>query len=149
MNDAHGATLGVWRVGRYRRAAGYAFAGLPSLGAASAWLTLLMHPGLNNLASAGEATAVSVGFAFFGWWTLLRVRPELTTDGIITVNPWGTHRLPWSSVSAVSLNGSGAQFHTADGFKYTSNALSNLGGWEPQEARFAAVMAIVRRQVRL
>ena len=49
----------------------------------------------------------------------------------------------------ISLSsGAGAHFHTPDGFKHTSFALSDLGGLEPQEDRFAEVMAIVRTQVR-
>ncbi|MCQ4084430.1 PH domain-containing protein [Streptomyces sp. RB6PN25] len=148
MDDTRGTVLGVWRLGMYRRAAGYAFAVLPAAAAMSTWLELLVHPDLSHLASAGEAMAFAVGFGLFGWWVLLRVRLELTTDGIVTVNPWGTQHLPWSGVSSVSLNGAGAQFHTLDGFKYTSFALSDLGGLEPQEDRFAEVMAIVRTQVR-
>ncbi|MFJ1610993.1 PH domain-containing protein [Streptomyces sp. NPDC088253] len=147
MDNTRGTVLGVWQLGLYRRAAGYAFAGLPGVGAATTWLKLLTHSDLSHLALAGEATAIAIGAGLFGWWGLLRVRLELTTDGIVTVNPWGTQRLPWSSVSAVSLNGSGAQFHTPDGFKYISSALSDLGGLEPQEDRFAEVLAIVRTQL--
>lgn len=138
----------MWRLGMYRRAAGCAFVVLPAAAAALTWLGLLAHPDLSHLASAGEATAIAIGFGLFSWLVLLRVRLELTIDGIVTVNPWGTQRLPWAGINSVSLSGAGAHFHTPDGFKHTSFALSDLGGLEPQEDRFAEVMAIVRTQVR-
>ncbi len=76
----------------YRRAAGYAFAGLPAVAAASTWLELPVQPNLSHLASAGEATAIAFGFRLFGWWGLLRVRLELTTDGIVKVNKFAPHK---------------------------------------------------------
>ncbi|MET7898949.1 hypothetical protein [Streptomyces mirabilis] len=148
MDDTNSSVLEVWRVGPYRRAMGYALAGLPAAATVVTWLDVLVHPDLSHLASAGEATAIALGFGLFAWWGLLRVRLELSTDVIVMVNSWGTQRLPWAGVSAVSLNSSGAQFRTHDGFKYRSEALSNLGGLEPQDDRFAEVMAIVRTKLR-
>ncbi|MFD8132458.1 MULTISPECIES: hypothetical protein [Streptomyces] len=148
MDDTYGGVLGVWRFGPYRRGTGYALAGLPAAAAVVTWLDVLVHTDLGHLASACEATAVAVGFGLFSWWCLLRVRLELATDVIVMVNSWGTQRLPWSGVNAVSLNGSGAHFHTRDGFKHRAEALSDLGGLEPQDERFAEVMAIVRTQLR-
>ncbi|MGW5479170.1 hypothetical protein [Streptomyces sp. NPDC004008] len=148
MDDTNGSILGAWRVGPYRRAMGYALAGLPAAATVVTWLDMLVHPDLRHVASAGEATAIALGFGLFAWWGLLRVRLELTSDVIVMVNSWGTQRLPWSDLSAVILNNSGAQFHTHDGFKYRAEALSNLGGLEPQDDRFAEVMAIVRAKLR-
>ena len=127
---------------------GYALAGVPAAAAVVTWLAVLVHWDLHHLASAGEATAIAVGVSRFAWWGLLRVRLELATDLIVMVNPWGTQCLPWTGVRAVSLNGSGAQFHTPDGFTYRADALGNLGGWDPQDERFAEIMAIVRTQLR-
>ena len=79
---------------------------------------------------------------------LLRVRLELATDVIVMVNPWGTQRLPWSRVSAVSLGNWGALFHTTDGFTYTAYALSDLAGGTLQGERFADVRQIVDAQLR-
>ncbi|MFF2468455.1 hypothetical protein [Streptomyces mirabilis] len=106
---------------------GYALAGLPAAAAVVTWLDELVHTDLGHLASAGEATAIAVGFGLSSWWCLLRVRLELATDVIVMVNSWGTQRLPWSGVIAVSLNGSGAHFHTHDGFKYRAEVLSDRG----------------------
>jgi hypothetical protein len=78
----------------------------------------------------------------------LRVRLELTEDVIVMVNPWGTQRLPWSRVSAVSLGNWGARFHTADGFTYTAYALSDLAGGAWQDERFAGVLRVVDARLR-
>ncbi|POX53939.1 hypothetical protein C3488_03725 [Streptomyces sp. Ru72] len=93
------------------------------------------------------ASAVALGFGLFAWWVLLRVRLELTTDLIVMVNPWGTQRLPWSCVSAVSLGNWGAQFHSTDGFTYSAYALSGLAGGTRQDERFADVRRIVDAQL--
>ncbi|MGW0420278.1 hypothetical protein [Streptomyces sp. NPDC003015] len=39
----------------------------------SAWLHVVSHPDVQNLDSAGEATAIALGFGLFAWWRLLRV----------------------------------------------------------------------------
>ncbi|MFI6543562.1 PH domain-containing protein [Streptomyces prunicolor] len=101
-----------------------------------------------NVDSAGIATAFALFFALFAWWVLLRVRLELTTDMIVMVNPWGTQRLPWSQVRAVTLGNWGAQFHTTDGFTYTAYALSDLAGGTRQDDRFAEVKRVSDAQLR-
>jgi hypothetical protein len=131
--------LGVWRVATQGRARGFALAAVPALGAVSAWLSAVSHRDARHVVSAAVATGAALGFALFAWWNLLRVRLELTTEMIVMVNPWGTQRLPWSRVSAVSLGTWGAQFHTTDGFEYTAYALSDLASGTRQDERFAAV----------
>ncbi|MER6210177.1 PH domain-containing protein [Streptomyces sp. NPDC001642] len=98
--------------------------------------------------AAGIATAVALGFAFFAWWLLLRVRLELTTDTVVMVNPWGTQRLAWSRVSAVTFGNWGARFHTKDGFTYTAYALSDLAAGVRQDDRFADVKRVADAQLR-
>ncbi|MFF7641827.1 PH domain-containing protein [Streptomyces canus] len=93
------------------------------------------------------ATGIALGFGLFDWWILLRVRLELTMEMIVMVNPWGTQRLPWSRVSAVSLGNWGAQFHTTEGFKYTAYALSDLASGTRQDERFADVRRITDAQL--
>ncbi|MCX5248934.1 PH domain-containing protein [Streptomyces sp. NBC_00201] len=105
------------------------------------------HPDAQSAGSAGIATAVALGFGLFTWWGLLRVRLELKKDMIVMVNPWGTQRLPWSRVSAISLGNWGAQFHTTDGFKYTAYALSGLAAGTWQDERFADLRRIVDDQL--
>jgi hypothetical protein len=78
---------------------------------------------------------------------LLRVRLEFTGDVIGMVNPWGTQRLPWSRVSAVSLGNWGARFHTTDGFTYTAYALSDLAAGTRQDERFAEVRRVVEARL--
>lgn len=147
MDEARVGVIGVWRVGPSGRLGGYVLAGVPAVGAVSAWLSELTHPDARGLVSAGVATAVAAGFGLFSWWKLSRVRLELTTQGIIMVNPWGTQRLAWSRVSAVTLGNWGARFHTADGFKFTAFALSALAGAGAQDGRFAEVQRAVRSQL--
>ena len=126
VDGVRDGVIGVWRVSRSGRLGGYLLAVGPACGALSAWWGVLSRPDRENVDSAGIATAFALGLALFAWWVLLRVRLELTTDVIVMVNPWGTQRLPWSRVSAVSLGNWGAQFHTTDGFTYTAYALSDL-----------------------
>ncbi|WP_256215942.1 PH domain-containing protein [Streptomyces sp. Ag109_O5-10] len=147
MDDVRDGVIGVWRVGWCGRLMGYLLAFGPACGALSAWLGVLSHPGTQSVGSAGIATAVALGFGLFAWWGLLRVRLELTTDAIVTVNPWGTQRLPWSRVSAVSLGNWGARFHTTDGFTYSAYALSGLAGGTRQDKRFSDVRRIVDAQL--
>jgi hypothetical protein len=64
------------------------------------------------------------------------------------VNPWGTQRLPWSRVSAVSLGNWGAQFHTTDGFIYTAYALSDLAAGTRQDERYADLQRIIDANAR-
>ena len=139
MDDARDGVTGVWRVNRSGRFMGYLLAAGPACGALSTWWGVLSHPGAQSAGSAGIATAVALGFGLVSWWGLLRVRLEFTTDMIVMVNPWGTQRLPWSQVSAVTLGNWGARFHTTDGFTYTAYALSDLAGGTRQDDRFADV----------
>ncbi|MFG2378788.1 hypothetical protein ACGFY9_45985 [Streptomyces sp. NPDC048504] len=128
MDDVRDGVIGVWRVSRSDRLGGYLLAVGPACGSLLTWWGVLSHPDRENVDSAGTATAVALGFALFAWWLLLRVRLEFTTDMIVMSNPWGTQRLPWSRVSAVTLGNWGARFHTKDGFTYTAYALSDLAG---------------------
>lgn len=123
---------------------GWVMAGVPAIGAVQTWLGVLVHPDLQHLAPAGQATAIAVGFALFIWAGVLRVRLELSADGIAMVNPWGTQRLPWSRVASVSMNDGGVQFHTPDGFTYRAVALNSMGGRDPQDERLAEIRAVVR-----
>ena len=148
VDDVRDGVIGVWRVGWSGRLMGYVLAVGPGCGALSVWPGVLSHPDAGSVGSAGVATAVALGFGLFAWWGLLRVRLELATDMIVMVNPWGTQRLPWSRVSAVSLGNWGAQFHTTDGFTYTAYALSDLAGGTRQDERFADVRRIVDAQLR-
>jgi hypothetical protein len=148
VDDVRDGVIGVWRVSRSGRLAGYVMAAAPACGALSAWLGALSHLDAQHVGSAGVATAVALGFGLFAWWILLRVRLELTTEVIVMVNPWGTQRLPWSRVSAVNLGNWGAQFHTTDGFKYTAYALSDLAAGTRQDERFVDVQRIVDAHLR-
>ena len=148
MDNGRDGVIGVWRVSRSGRVWGYLLAAVPACGALSAWLSALSHPDAQTLGSAGIATVFALGLGLFSWWRLLRVRLELTADVIVMVNPWGTQRLPWSRVTAVSLGNWGAQFHTTDGFKYTAFALSDMAGGTRQDERFADVQRIADAQLR-
>jgi hypothetical protein len=148
VDDVRDSVLGVWRVGRSGRLGGCLLAVGPAGGALSTWWGALSHPDTQNVDAAGIATAVALGFAFFAWWLLLRVRLELTTDTIVMVNPWGTQRLPWSRVSAVTFGNWGARFHTKDGFTYTAYALSDLAAGVRQDDRFADVKRVADAQLR-
>ncbi|MFI6467289.1 hypothetical protein [Streptomyces sp. NPDC050528] len=146
MDGVRDGVLGVWRVSRSGRIGGYLLAVGPACGALAAWWGALSHPETENVKSAGIATAFALGLALFAWWVLLRVRLELTTDMIVMVNPWGTQRLPWSRVSAVTHGNWGAQFHTTDGFTYTAYALSDLAAGTRQDDRFADVKRVADAQ---
>ncbi|MFF1717642.1 hypothetical protein [Streptomyces sviceus] len=147
MDDVRDGRLGAWRVGTAGRVGGFALAAVPACAAVSAWLSALSHRDAQHVTSAGVMTGVALGFGLFAWWILLRVRLELTTEMIVMVNPWGTQRLPWSRVSAVSLGNWGAQFHTTDGFTYTAYALSDLASGTRQDGRFAEVRRITDAQL--
>lgn len=142
-SEPRDGVIGVWRVGRSGRLMGYMLAGAPAFAALFAWAAALFRPATHSVGAAGINTAVALGFALFAWWTLLRVRLELRTDLIVMVNPWGTQRLPWSRVGAVSLGDWGARFHTTDGFTFTAYALSDLAAGTRQDDRFAGLRRIV------
>ncbi|MFE7467033.1 PH domain-containing protein [Streptomyces sp. NPDC057499] len=92
---------------------------------------------------AGLWTGLAVGFALFFWWMILRVRLEVGPDGIVAVNPWGTHRLGLGEVASVRLGSWGAEFHHGDGFKTTAYALSELAAGTSQDRRFAELLAVL------
>ncbi|MET7476008.1 PH domain-containing protein [Streptomyces sp. NPDC005648] len=143
MSEQDGV-IAVWRVGPQGLLGGYALALVPALAAAARWLALAVRPDLDNLTSAGVVTGIALGFGLFSWWTVLRVRLELTAEGILMVNPWGTQRLPWPQVETVTLGGWGAEFRTLDGFKFTARALGNFGeGRRRQDERFAELQRLV------
>ncbi|MFI7401581.1 PH domain-containing protein [Streptomyces sp. NPDC049541] len=143
MSEQDGV-IAVWRVSSHGLSVGYALALAPAVAAVVRWLALAVRPDGENLTSAGATTAIALFFGLFSWWTVLRVRLELTADGILMVNPWGTQRLPWSQVRAVTLGGWGAEFHTLDGFKFTAGALGNFGeGCRRQDERFADLQRLV------
>ncbi|GLP72074.1 hypothetical protein TUSST3_86920 [Streptomyces sp. TUS-ST3] len=148
VDDERDGGIGIWRVDWSGRFMGYVLAAGPAAAALSFWVGALSHPDVHSVESAGIATAVALGFALFAWWTLLRVRLELTADTIVMVNPWGTQRLPWSRVNAVSLGNWGAQFHTTDGFIYTAYALSDLAAGTRQDERYADLQRIIDAKAR-
>lgn len=148
MDGAREGVIGVWRVGRTGRLGGCLLIVGPACGALATWWGALFHPDPQHMEAAGATTAIALGFAFFAWWVLLRVRLEFTTDTIVMVNPWGTQRLPWSRVSAVSLGNWGARFHTTDGFTYSAYALSDLAAGTRQDERFTEVRRIAEARLR-
>ncbi|TXS66011.1 PH domain-containing protein [Streptomyces sp. sk2.1] len=88
-------------------------------------------------------TGLAVSVALFFWWAILRVRLEVGPDGIVAVNPWGTHRLALDEVASVRLGAWGAEFHHGDGFKTTAYALSELAAGTSQDRRFAELQAVL------
>ncbi len=90
---------------------------------------------------AGLWSGLAVGVALFFWWAILRVRLEVGSDGIVAVNPWGTHRLGLNEVASVRLGAWGAEFHHGDGFKTTAYALSELAAGTSQDWRFSELLA--------
>ena len=148
MDEAREGVIGVWRVSPSGRLLGRLLAAAPAAGALSTWAGFLAHPDAESARTAAIATAVALGMGLFSWWTLLRVRLELRTDEILMVNPWGTQRLPWSRVTAVSLGTWGARFQTTDGFTYTAYALSDLAGGTRQDERYAELRRIADARLR-
>lgn len=142
------SVIGVWYVGPQGLFMGSALAGIPAVVAVVRWFALAIHPDLDHLSSAAVVTAIALGCGVFSWWNVLRVRLELRADVITLVNPWGTQRLPWTDVRALTRGSWGAQFHTAEGFKYTAYALSDLAGGGRQDKRFAELQGIVDAQLR-
>lgn len=147
MDETRDGVIGVWRVSRSGRLMGYLLAAAPAAGALSTWPDALTHPSAQSVRTAAIATAVALAFGLFAWWGLLRVRLELRTDEILMVNPWGTQRLPWSRVAAVSLGNWGARFHTTDGFVFTAYALSDLAGGTRQDDRFAELRRLAETRL--
>ncbi|MYT72463.1 hypothetical protein GTY60_22665 [Streptomyces sp. SID8367] len=88
-------------------------------------------------------SGLAVGGGLFFWWAVLRVRLQVGPDGIVAVNPWGTHRLGLDEVASVGLGAWGAEFKHADGFKTTAYALSELASGTSQEGRFAELLAVL------
>ncbi|WP_078954271.1 PH domain-containing protein [Streptomyces globisporus] len=74
------------------------------------WAGWVSSPGADTARTAGLWSGLAVGVALFFWWAILRVRLEVGPDGIVAVNPWGTHRLGLDEVASVRLGAWGAGF---------------------------------------
>lgn len=131
----------MWRVGGTARAAGYGIPAVAGVQALIGWAGWVSSPGAETARLAGLWSGLAVGVAFFFWWAILRVRLEVGPDGIVAVNPWGTHRLGLNEVASVRLGAWGAEFHHGDGFKTTAYALSELAAGTSQDRRFAELLA--------
>ncbi|MFF9502356.1 hypothetical protein [Streptomyces sp. NPDC014656] len=107
------------------------------------WAGWVSSPGMDGARSAGPWMGLAVGMTLFFWWAILRVRLQVGPDGIVAVNPWGTHRLGLDEVTSVRLGAWGAEFHHADGFRTTAYALSELASGSSQEGRFAELLAVL------
>ncbi|MEU4279776.1 hypothetical protein AB0F57_33425 [Streptomyces tanashiensis] len=119
MDDQGGDSVSVWRVGGVARVAGFVIPGVVEVEAFVGWAGWVSSPGVETARSAGLWTGLAVGVAFFFWWAILRVRLQVSSEGIVAVNPWGTHRLGLDEVASVRLGAWGAEFHHGDGFKTT------------------------------
>ncbi|MEU9317466.1 PH domain-containing protein [Streptomyces sp. NPDC048295] len=143
MDSQGGDSVSVWRVGGMARVAGYGIPALVGAGALFDWAGWVSAPRAETAWSAGAWSGLTVGVALFFWWVILRVRLEVGPDGIVAVNPWGTHRLGLDEVTAVRLGAWGAEFHHGDGFKTTAYALSELAAGTSQDRRFAELLAVL------
>ncbi|MFE5591641.1 hypothetical protein [Streptomyces sp. NPDC056549] len=143
MDDQGGDSVSVWRVGGAARVAGYAIPAAVGGKALFGWVGWVSSPGAETARLAGLWSGLAVGVALFFWWVILRVRLEVGPDGIVAVNPWGTHRLGLDEVASVWLGAWGAEFHHGDGFKTTAYALSELAAGTSQERRFVELLAVL------
>lgn len=121
--------------------AGYVIPAVVGVKALIGWAGWVSSPGVETTRPAGLWSGLAVGVALFFWWTILRVRLEVGSDGIVAVNPWGTHRLRLDEVASVRLGAWGAEFHHGDGFKTTAYALSELAAGTAQDRRFSELLA--------
>ncbi|WP_240799095.1 PH domain-containing protein [Streptomyces sp. A0958] len=143
MADQGGDSVSVWRVGGAACAAGYVMPAVVGAKALFGWAGWVSSPGAEAARKAGLWTGLAVGVALFFWWAVLRVRLEVGPDGLVAVNPWGTHRLGLDEVTSVRLGAWGAEFHHGDGFKTTAYALSELAAGSSQDRRFAELRAVL------
>ncbi|MGW1467421.1 PH domain-containing protein [Streptomyces sp. NPDC002308] len=143
MNDQGGDSVSVWRVGGAARVAGCAIPAAVGVKALFGWAGWVSSPGAGTARTAGLWSGLAVGVALFFWWAVLRVRLEVGPDGIVAVNPWGTHRLGLDEVASVRLGSWGAEFHHGDGLKTTAYALSELAAGTFQDRRFAELQAVL------
>ncbi|MGW6562740.1 PH domain-containing protein [Streptomyces hydrogenans] len=143
MDDQGGDSVSVWRVGGMARVAGYAIPTVVGVKALFGWAGWVSSPSAETARTAGLWSGLAVGFALFFWWAILRVRLEVGPDGIVAVNPWGTHRLGLDEVASVRLGAWGAEFHHKDGFKTTAYALSELAAGTFQDRRFAELQTVL------
>ncbi|MER5503561.1 PH domain-containing protein [Streptomyces sp. NPDC002561] len=143
MDDQGGDSVSVWRVGGTARVAGYAIPAVVGVKALFGWAGWVSSPEAETARTAGLWTGLAVSVALFFWWAILRVRLEVGPDGIVAVNPWGTHRLALDEVASVRLGAWGAEFHHGDGFKTTAYALSELAAGTSQDRRFAELQAVL------
>ncbi|MFI5659952.1 PH domain-containing protein [Streptomyces sp. NPDC051684] len=146
MDDQGGDSVSVWRVGRSARVAGFVIPGVVGVKAFIGWAGWFSSPEVDGARSAGLWTGLAVGATLFFWWAILRVRLQVGPDGIVAVNPWGTHRLGLDEVASVRLGAWGAEFHHRDGFKTTAYALSELASGTSQEDRFAELLAVLEAE---
>ncbi|MFD7072436.1 PH domain-containing protein [Streptomyces sp. NPDC059913] len=143
MDDQGGDSVSVWRVGGTARVAGYAVPAVVGVKALFGWAGWVSSPEAETARTAGLWSGLAVGVALFFWWAILRVRLEVGPDGIVAVNPWGTHRLALDEVASVRLGAWGAEFRHGDGFKTTAYALSELAAGTSQDRRFAELQAVL------
>ncbi|MEV7520359.1 PH domain-containing protein [Streptomyces sp. NPDC091371] len=143
MDSQGGDSVSVWRVGGAARAAGCVIPAVVGVKALIGWAVWISSPGADAARLAGLWSGLTAGVALFFWWAVLRVRLEVGPDGIVAVNPWGTHRLGLDEVASVKLGSWGAEFHHGDGFKTTAYALSELAAGTSQDRRFAELLAVL------
>ncbi|MFC9267077.1 PH domain-containing protein [Streptomyces zhihengii] len=143
MDDQGGDSVSVWRVGGAARLAGYAIPAAVGVKALFGWAGWVSSPGAETARLAGLWSGLAVGVALFFWWAILRVRLAVGPDGIVAVNPWGTHHLALDEVASVRRGAWGAEFHHGDGFKTTAYALSELAAGTSQDRRFAELQAVL------
>lgn len=132
----------VWRVGVAARAAGFLLPAVLGVKALVGWAGWVASPEVATARSAGLGSGLAVGVRSFFWWSIHRVRLEVGPDGIVAVNPWGTHRLRLDEVASVRLGAWGAEFHDGNGFKTTAYALSEPASGTSQVRRFAELRAV-------
>lgn len=143
MDDQGGDSVSVWRVEGPALVAAYVIPAVVGVRAVIGWGGWASSQAAETARSAGLWTGLAVGVGLFFWWAILRVRLEVGSDGIVAVNPWGTHRLLRDEVASVRLGAWGAQFHHGDGFKTTAYALSELAAGTSQDRRFAELLAVL------
>ncbi|MET9877772.1 PH domain-containing protein [Actinacidiphila glaucinigra] len=143
MSDRSAAPVVVWRVGGAARAAGFLLPAVLGVKLLVGWAGWALSPAVATARSAGLDSGLAVGVGLFCWWSIHRVRLEVGPDGIVAVNPWGTHRLRPDEVASVRLGAWGAEFHHGDGFRTTAYALSELAAGTSQARRFAELRAVL------
>ncbi|SNT25292.1 hypothetical protein [Actinacidiphila glaucinigra] len=111
--------------------------------ALAGWAGWVASPAVATTRSAGLGSGLAVGVRLFFRWSVHRVRLEVGPDGIVAVDPWGTHRLRRDEAASVRLGAWGAEFHHGDGFKTTAYALGEPAAGTSQVRRFAELRAVL------